>query len=550
MRGVLQAFWAALLLTATGVCAEPLSYNPAPLEDDVLVSMPGGCVMAFRKIYTSPGRQRLSDKIFMAGREDEDKGAAGLAQSLHQSFIQGALQDERGLYYLMAKYELTEGQRQALMTQRCPLPDEQMLLPAASLSWFEAVDLSRRYSLYLQRSADAPRRGTQRLFARLPTDSEWEYAAHGGLSNPGRGAANPERLREQAWCQGTQSAAGKAHRVGLLKPNALGLYDMLGNVEEMILEPYRAVRSRRLHGQSGGFIARGGSYLTPESELSAAYRVEKPYFVGAEENRASNLGVRLVLGALVGADPQELRELNAELGQIPAPHRDPDAAPDDSAEPNLFSMVDDLIALNEEMSRSFAVEHRSMLNQKAELNLYNQGLQGRVEMLDQELGQTKDELVQAMNDLEDSRLQAVTGILSQGAYLCRELGMGELRLERENKEALRFVQLCRDNPRYCDLSNEHNAALRESTAAQDKLRQSYLELLRRYAAPQAQSHIRRYHQAALSAVAAVPGLGEGALMFYNHVKGFDPTTPSGAESLSVLAGQCQLAVQEHSHDQN
>jgi len=61
--------------------------------------------------------------------------------------------------------------------------------------------------------------------------------------------------------------------VGLLKPNPLGLYDILGNAAEMVLDPsastrYRASRARRR------LIAKGGDYLTPPDAIRSAEREE------------------------------------------------------------------------------------------------------------------------------------------------------------------------------------------------------------------------------------------------------------------------------------
>lgn len=69
----------------------------------------------------------------------------------------------------------------------------------------------------------------------LPTDAQWEFAARAGTSGAFyNGAANAEALDEIAWTK--ENAQGVVQPVGLKAPNALGLYDMIGNVYEHCLD--------------------------------------------------------------------------------------------------------------------------------------------------------------------------------------------------------------------------------------------------------------------------------------------------------------------------
>ena len=85
---------------------------------------------------------------------------------------------------------------------------------------------------------------------RLPTNEEWEYAARGGNQSKGYAFSGSDDVMEVA-----HFGAGVPCKVGMYKPNELGIYDMTGNVNEYVHRVDE--KGMRAGSQGGGFKLEG-----------------------------------------------------------------------------------------------------------------------------------------------------------------------------------------------------------------------------------------------------------------------------------------------------
>ncbi|MGB2820308.1 MAG: SUMF1/EgtB/PvdO family nonheme iron enzyme, partial [Phycisphaerae bacterium] len=156
--------------------------------------------------------------------------------------------------------------------------------PVGNISWPDAVAFCMRVSARTGRTI------------RLPTEAEWEYACRAGSDRPYWFGDDEALLDDHEWVKSNSS--DKAHPVALKNPNAWGLYDMHGNVQEWCSDwydgRYYATADNRTDpkGPTKGseLIPRGGAYNASPWDCRSARRHHV-----SPSHRHVNCGFRVVL---------------------------------------------------------------------------------------------------------------------------------------------------------------------------------------------------------------------------------------------------------------
>jgi formylglycine-generating enzyme required for sulfatase activity len=227
-------------------------------------------------------------------------------------FMMGSLASERDRYdnegpqhevvfarsFAVAKFDVTFADWDACVSLgRCPEVSDagygRGTKPVINVSWDDAQQYVAWFSEMTGRSY------------RLLTEAEWEYAARAGSTTVyfwgdeiGKGNANCSAC-------GSQWDNRETSPVGSFKPNAFGLYDMVGNVWQWVQDCYHdnfngapTDGSALSIGECSPHVVRGGSFSFNPQNLRSAFRSRD-----TTGTRYDNLGFRVgrTLSAGAGA---------------------------------------------------------------------------------------------------------------------------------------------------------------------------------------------------------------------------------------------------------
>ncbi len=220
----------------------------------------------------------------------------------------------------VARTELTRAQYAALMSPDHMPQGDEAKMPQVNISELQVREFLAKLNHWCLTNADAKaalkqvRRGAYygMPFVRMIQENEWEFAARGGFYVPRprfesrHPYADDDALaKSEVLDFSGRSMVRSTASTGLANP--CGLYDMLGNVSELVEGSFKP----EFHfGRSGGLVTRGGYFLTSVTEASVYIRNELPYYFdgsGSDEAKlktgqpatSANVGVRLAIGSAI-----------------------------------------------------------------------------------------------------------------------------------------------------------------------------------------------------------------------------------------------------------
>ena len=164
--------------------------------------------------------------------------------------------------YYIGETEVTQALWQAVMGSNPSGFQGNDKLPVERVTWQECQDFVNKLTTLTG------------ITFRLPTESEWEYAARGGIYTHYYVYSGSNNIDDVAWYS---KSKGKTHDVKTKQPNELGIYDMSGNVWEWCQDwfgDYSDAPQTDPEGPEEGSnrVKRGGSWYDNARHCRVSFR--------------------------------------------------------------------------------------------------------------------------------------------------------------------------------------------------------------------------------------------------------------------------------------
>ena len=165
--------------------------------------------------------------------------------------------------YMIGQTEVTQALWQAVMGNNPSYHTGNLNYPVECVSFWDV----QNFFIELRRLTG--------LNFRFVYEAEWEYAARGGKLSKGYKYSGSNTIGDIAWYNANSS--GATHAVATKAANELGIYDMSGNVSEIVFDFPDDYSSEPQTNPTGplsgsGHVYRGGNYKGSASNCRVSYR--------------------------------------------------------------------------------------------------------------------------------------------------------------------------------------------------------------------------------------------------------------------------------------
>jgi formylglycine-generating enzyme required for sulfatase activity len=224
--------------------------------------------------------------------------------------------------FAISKYEVTQELYEAVMKKN-PSKHKCALCPVENVTYYEALEFITELNKLTEHNY------------RLPTMSEWEYAAKGANFSKHYPFPGGYCLDSVAW--NASNSNGVTHEVGQLFPNELGLYDMAGNVGEYTMDRDSRFRMEFHENYSVYYfpygmyqIVKGNSYSDRNPDMDKLYIRDETIFTKnsnfnyveveylKNNKRLPDVGFRLAESLFLGAEQKSYCENPSDEGNFVA----------------------------------------------------------------------------------------------------------------------------------------------------------------------------------------------------------------------------------------
>lgn len=288
--------------------------------DNLKIPLPGGReYLEFSYVSVEKTTSSYSSVEFLIGKD-----ANSLESPISYAYVSGSVYRDGTWYLPVGTSEITNAQYAAVMGENDNSAGKGEF-PKTNISRVEAMLFVEKVNQYLfkeqkdlLKNIEGNHKGMKMHglpFVRMMSEMEWEYCARGGrrvssdvFESPTPYSSSTEdndpTLVYDYENVDTGDGTASLLPVKKKKPNPCGLYDMLGNVSEWVLQDFQQTYTV---GRLGGALVRGGSWNVGSTNMQmdldsfAAYARNEfqPYTEQGIMFRSPNIGFRVALGSKI-----------------------------------------------------------------------------------------------------------------------------------------------------------------------------------------------------------------------------------------------------------